>query len=256
MTPTSPVQPVVRTLSQEQLQAYADAPHDHNPIHVDPEFARSTPFGGTIAHGMLVLALIGEMMQASFGARWTSSGRLKVRFKAPARPGDTDHRVSRPATGENAYAVHVRESARRGADRRTRVDRCSRMSEDRERRGRMCFACGDKNERGLHMEFRREGERTVCDYTPCGYQQGYPGRMHGGVVATLDRRSDGLGGVPGVGVGGDRAPQRPLPAAGAARRPAAHRSVGDARPQPPDRTARRSARRRRARCWRRATERS
>jgi uncharacterized protein (TIGR00369 family) len=59
------------------------------------------------------------------------------------------------------------------------------MNEDRERRGRMCFACGDKNELGLHMEFRRDGERTVCDYTPCAYQQGYPGRMHGGVVATL-----------------------------------------------------------------------
>ncbi len=52
-------------------------------------------------------------------------------------------------------------------------------------RGVMCYACGEKNERGLHMEFRREGERAVCDYTPCEYQQGYPGRMHGGIVATL-----------------------------------------------------------------------
>ena len=50
---------------------------------------------------------------------------------------------------------------------------------------RLCYACGTANERGLHMEFRREGERTLCDYTPCDYQQGYPGRMHGGVVLTL-----------------------------------------------------------------------
>ncbi len=35
------------------------------------------------------------------------------------------------------------------------------------------------------MVFRREGDRTVCDYSPLDYQQGYPGRMHGGVVATL-----------------------------------------------------------------------
>jgi acyl-coenzyme A thioesterase PaaI-like protein len=49
----------------------------------------------------------------------------------------------------------------------------------------MCYACGEQNDRGLHMEFRREGERTVCDYTPCAYQQGYPGRMHGGLVATM-----------------------------------------------------------------------
>jgi acyl-coenzyme A thioesterase PaaI-like protein len=50
---------------------------------------------------------------------------------------------------------------------------------------RLCFACGNANERGLHMTFRREGERTICDYTPCAYQQGYPGRMHGGIVSTL-----------------------------------------------------------------------
>ncbi len=50
---------------------------------------------------------------------------------------------------------------------------------------RLCYACGSANERGLHMEFTREGDRTLCDYTPCEYQQGYPGRMHGGVVLTL-----------------------------------------------------------------------
>ncbi|HYM27013.1 MAG TPA: PaaI family thioesterase [Steroidobacteraceae bacterium] len=58
------------------------------------------------------------------------------------------------------------------------------MSE-RERPPRLCYACGAGNERGLHMEFARQGERTVCAYTPCDYQQGYPGRMHGGVVTTL-----------------------------------------------------------------------
>ena len=59
------------------------------------------------------------------------------------------------------------------------------MNEDQERRGRMCYACGEKNELGLHMHFRREAERTVCDYTPAEYQQGYPGRMHGGVVTAM-----------------------------------------------------------------------
>ena len=52
-------------------------------------------------------------------------------------------------------------------------------------RGVLCYACGEQNGRGLHMEFRREGERTICEYTPCDYQQGYPGRMHGGLVATM-----------------------------------------------------------------------
>jgi acyl-coenzyme A thioesterase PaaI-like protein len=59
------------------------------------------------------------------------------------------------------------------------------MSDGAERRGRMCYACGEKNERGLHMHFRREGDRTVCDYTPLDFQQGYPGRMHGGVVMAM-----------------------------------------------------------------------
>ena len=59
------------------------------------------------------------------------------------------------------------------------------MSEDASGRGLMCFACGAHNEQGLRMEFRREGERAVCDYAPREYQQGYPGRLHGGIVATL-----------------------------------------------------------------------
>ena len=82
------VTPVVKRLSREQIGRYADAVGDHNPLHVDEEFARNTPFGGTIAHGMLVLASIGEMMAVAFGERWLAGGRLRVRFRAPARPGD------------------------------------------------------------------------------------------------------------------------------------------------------------------------
>ncbi len=64
------------------------------------------------------------------------------------------------------------------------------MSE-REPPPRLCFACGTANEFGLHMEFRREGDRTICDYHPRAYQQGYPGRMHGGIVSTLIDESMG-----------------------------------------------------------------
>jgi 3-hydroxybutyryl-CoA dehydratase len=85
----SDVAPVSRTITQEQLRAYADASGDHNPIHVDEEYARATPFGGTIAHGMLVASLIGEMMYAAHGRTWSESGRLRLRFRAPTRPGDT-----------------------------------------------------------------------------------------------------------------------------------------------------------------------
>jgi 3-hydroxybutyryl-CoA dehydratase len=80
---------VVRAITQEQLQAYAGASGDHNPIHVDPAFAAQTPFGGTIAHGMLILATIGELMHDLHPDAWLATGQLKVRFKAPTRPGDT-----------------------------------------------------------------------------------------------------------------------------------------------------------------------
>jgi 3-hydroxybutyryl-CoA dehydratase len=83
------VEPINRTLDQGMLHRYADASGDHNPIHVDEEFARTTPMGGTIAHGMLVLSFISEMMTAAFGEAWLRSGSLDVRFRAPARPGDS-----------------------------------------------------------------------------------------------------------------------------------------------------------------------
>jgi 3-hydroxybutyryl-CoA dehydratase len=83
------VAPVRRALSQEMLNRYAAASGDHNPIHIDESFAKTTPMGGTIAHGMLVLSFISEMMAAAFGERWLSGGSLDVRFRAPARPGDT-----------------------------------------------------------------------------------------------------------------------------------------------------------------------
>jgi len=79
---------LAKTLSQEKIDRYARASGDFNPIHVDPAFAAQTPFGGTIAHGMLLLAYLSEMLTAAFGQAWLSGGRLKVRFKGAARPGD------------------------------------------------------------------------------------------------------------------------------------------------------------------------
>ena len=52
---------------------------DHNPLHTDPAFAATTQFGGTIAHGMLVLAYVSELMTAAFGDRL-------VRVRAPKGP--------------------------------------------------------------------------------------------------------------------------------------------------------------------------
>ena len=48
-------------MTQEKIQAFADTTGDHNFIHVDPEMAAQTPFGGTVAHGYLTLSLLPQM---------------------------------------------------------------------------------------------------------------------------------------------------------------------------------------------------
>jgi 3-hydroxybutyryl-CoA dehydratase len=73
---------------QEDINLYAKASRDFNPVHIDPEFAKKTPAGGTIAHGMLILAYVSQMMTEAFGKTWLTGGKLNVRFKSPARPGD------------------------------------------------------------------------------------------------------------------------------------------------------------------------
>jgi len=48
---------------------------------------------------------------------------------------------------------------------------------------RYCFGCGDLNPAGLKLEFRFEGNKAVADFLPQDKHQGYPGLMHGGVMA-------------------------------------------------------------------------
>ncbi len=80
---------VEKLITQEQIEKYASASGDFNPIHVDRAFAEASQFGGTIAHGMLIAALISEMMALAFEEAWASTGRLKIRFRGPVHPGDT-----------------------------------------------------------------------------------------------------------------------------------------------------------------------
>jgi len=84
-----PLGPVVKHITQEKINLYAEASGDFNPIHIDESFAAKTPLGGTIAHGMLDLAYVSEMMTSAFGESWLSGGKLRAKFKEPARPGDT-----------------------------------------------------------------------------------------------------------------------------------------------------------------------
>jgi 3-hydroxybutyryl-CoA dehydratase len=80
---------LTKTVTQDQISAYADAARDWNPIHVDAAFATTTQFGTRIAHGMLGLGFISQMMSTAFPETWAPGGSLKVRFKAPVFPGET-----------------------------------------------------------------------------------------------------------------------------------------------------------------------
>lgn len=80
---------IKKEITQEKVNLYAEASGDFNPIHVDEDFARQTPLGSTIAHGMLLLAYVSQMMTVAFGQSWLVGGKLDVRFRTPARVGDT-----------------------------------------------------------------------------------------------------------------------------------------------------------------------
>ena len=79
---------VTREVTSKDICQYADASGDFNPIHIDPAFATSTRYGGVIAHGMLSLAYVWEMMTLTFGDDWINGGKLKIRFRGPVFPGD------------------------------------------------------------------------------------------------------------------------------------------------------------------------
>lgn len=86
---------VAKTITQEQLNAYARVSGDQNPLHLDAGFAATTQFGGIVAHGMLTLAFISEMLTAKFEKSWLQTGALRVRFKGAAYVGDTVEAIGR-----------------------------------------------------------------------------------------------------------------------------------------------------------------
>ena len=80
------------TVDQAAIDAFADVTQDHQFIHVDPEAAAKTPFGGTVAHGFLTLSLLSRMaadllLRPEGLKMGVNYGFDKVRFMAPVRSG-------------------------------------------------------------------------------------------------------------------------------------------------------------------------
>jgi acyl dehydratase len=81
------------TVTQQQIDTFAEATGDHQWIHVDPEKAAQGPFGSTIAHGYLTLSLVpilvSQIYQVQGMQMGVNYGANKVRFPSPVPAGST-----------------------------------------------------------------------------------------------------------------------------------------------------------------------
>jgi acyl dehydratase len=79
------------TIDQEQINLFAEATHDHQWIHVDPEMAKQGPFGTTVAHGYLSLSLlpyfVSQVLTVTDARMGINYGTERIRFTAPVPVG-------------------------------------------------------------------------------------------------------------------------------------------------------------------------
>jgi len=75
-------------ITEEMINTFADITGDHNPIHVDAEFAATTPFGQRIAHGALSASFISAVLGNDLPGPGALFVELNLRFRKPAFIGD------------------------------------------------------------------------------------------------------------------------------------------------------------------------
>jgi 3-hydroxybutyryl-CoA dehydratase len=78
-----------KKISREKISQYEEILGIGNPIHVDEEYAKETPFKGIIAHGLVSAAYFSESMMKVFPWEWVHHGAMDIQFRHPLRPGDT-----------------------------------------------------------------------------------------------------------------------------------------------------------------------
>ncbi|MGH7612040.1 MAG: MaoC family dehydratase, partial [Candidatus Dormibacteria bacterium] len=90
-------------LSQERINAYANASGDHNPIHLEQAAASAAGLPSTIAHGLLTLGVACALVE-----RWAGEGafveRISCRFSAPVRAGEELHCHARVIEVEDGWS--------------------------------------------------------------------------------------------------------------------------------------------------------
>src|ERR671926_1370103 len=79
---------ITKTIEQSDIDAFANVTGDHNPIHLDEEFAKTTRFRGRIAHGMLTASLISSVLANKLPGEGSVYLGQTLQFVAPVFPGD------------------------------------------------------------------------------------------------------------------------------------------------------------------------
>jgi 3-hydroxybutyryl-CoA dehydratase len=80
---------LTKTITDADIHAFADLTGDHNPVHLDDDFAKTTRFGRRIAHGMLSAGLISAVLANKLPGTGTVYLSQSLTFVAPVYPGDT-----------------------------------------------------------------------------------------------------------------------------------------------------------------------
>src|ERR1044071_5611913 len=79
---------ITKTIEQADIDAFARVTGDHNPVHLDEEFAKTTRFGRRIAHGMLTASLISAVLANKLPGEGSVYLGQTLQFVAPVFPGD------------------------------------------------------------------------------------------------------------------------------------------------------------------------
>ena len=80
-----------KVISDRDIEQFAEISTDHNPVHLDDEYARDTIFEGRIAHGMLTAGLVSAVIGEQLPGHGTIYMSQNLKFLAPVRPGDLVH---------------------------------------------------------------------------------------------------------------------------------------------------------------------
>jgi len=92
-------------IGPDQVRAFADLTGDHNPVHLDPEFARTTKYGVPICHGMLVASFISGCLVEAFGQGTIYVEQL-VRFRRPVPVGSRIRvQLGEPEAGQKGQSL-------------------------------------------------------------------------------------------------------------------------------------------------------